>query len=240
MESAYCLKEQDLVPLEGCGRFDGTMYLCQTCGHPRRTRSNGLEVFPPGKEPVPPAVLPPPHGLERRVPQIAPAAGASRESSPLSSCRYCKEPIGPEEAHPLRRGWHSRCAAEHMRKGLKTKKSIPAHRKPEPLKSEEPVDKPETVQAMKSCEDCGTEFREYLWGGKSRPNCCFECLKRRQRAAVRERWLRGFEEEGLLILDLTCIKELIPAIREDAKANLRTFPAQCLWYLVEKARKLGE
>lgn len=181
--------------------------------------------------------------------------GLERDNKPpdqYEKCKVCGKEKPASMMHPRRKGWCIECVGYNLRNSKSSQKLDKQPIENSDAISEQPSDDTpnasttdtsdhiETIHATKVCDECGMEFKEYKLGSKIKPNCCLDCLKKRQSAAIRKRWLCKFEDEGLLILDLTHIKDMIPSIRDDARENMRTFQAQCLWYLAEKARKLGQ
>ena len=85
--------------------------------------------------------------------------------------------------------------------------------------------------------NCGEMFSPYKHGS-SNPNICLACMRRHSSDGMRGKWLKQFRNDGMLILDSEMLQELLPKIEQDAAMCLRTVEAQCLWYILERARKL--
>lgn len=196
------------INTHACVDYDGTLYACQTCKHPNKQRKHKPD---PVEEPEP-----------------------AEEAQDLPICPHCHEPVNPEDLHPIRKGWHTRCVSESMREAKRAKKAQKKQTKPEPKLGPEPEAVP---MIPKTCVDCGEQFAPYKHGS-AWPNICLTCMRRRGSDGMRDKWLKKFRDEGMLILDSDMLREQFPKIEQDATACLRTVEAQCLWYILERARKL--
>jgi hypothetical protein len=137
------------------------------------------------------------------------------------------------DEHPTRKGWHTQCVGENMREAKMAKKAQKQAR-PEPKLEPEPEAVP---MIPKTCTDCGEMFSPYKHGS-SNPNICLACMRRHSSDGMRGKWLKQFRNDGMLILDSEMLQELLPKIEQDAAMCLLTVEAQCLWYILERARKL--